>query len=321
MSLRVTDLSARLLAYRDLLIGSTMPTGATLWLVDAIGGAIGEMLAAAPALFHWGKGGVFRAPATVGVTVDASLNNTLAVATNGIIPGFGCTLRIGALQDFTVQSYVHPVCVISPGYQGTLGSVLTATVWHDAFAVPSIRVNDRTTVLINGHVADRVANREQAMRGQLDIVPTVAAPGVSWTQRTQTGPNDWPRFWWLERDIATAGGPEYLCVYPMPAVAMALEIKGTWQVSDLSPSTVLTDTTSFGLNERLAQDVWLPLAVKRWRACPLMANINCGPEIEVQSVKALEILASTLPKAPSIPGWNELPGPGYRRGWRREHLG
>lgn len=290
----VADIVTRLLAFPNLTTADTLPAGTKELLVDAIGGAISDMADAAPRYFETRLAGAFSAPVTVSVTIDASLANTLAAATSGILKVLG-TLRIpGGTQDFQVVTYSHPTATIAPGWNGALGAVATATTYHDAVAVSSaIHVDASTVVEVAGVELQRVATRQDAFElcGQ-------DRQGVSLD--TGTASDAAPAVWWEERTDTAS----YVCIYPLPAVRMSYTIRGVRAIAQITASGVLTDTTTFGLEESVARDIWLPLAVQRWASSPLMVAIQQKEEIARQGAEAIARLGALSPKQRKLEPWN-----------------
>lgn len=287
----VADIVTRLLAYADFAPGETLPKGSAEWLVDAIGGAVSEMAALCPRYFETRQQGYFLAPAAVNVT-PASGGLTVAAATSGILNVLS-TLRIaGGDGDFQVETYAHPTANITPAWTGAVGSVIAATAFHDAVAA-TVRLDGAATVEVNGRELRRVASRFDAF----DLCG-MAGQGVNLD--TGTSADGAPSVWWPERtDTAN-----YVCVYPMPAARMGFSIRGSRVINTLGSGGVLTDTTTYGIEDAVARDIWLPLATKRWANCPLMANSAVREEIARQAAVATEHLLRLGPKRRQMEPWN-----------------
>ncbi len=248
-------------------------------------------------VFQEPVGGILKAPQTVNLTiVGAAASFT---KNSGTIPDNLCTIRIPGMScDGTVKDIGGTPVLLAPGYDGTSGTV-DATVWHDAWKVSDGHDTEHEGwwVRIRGIPLRRVNSRVQAESEwgfDARYLPPVAG------RRLVTLANDFPYVWWIERYKAAS----YIGVYPMPGYAMPIEVRAQVGVTAVDDTNVLTSTETYNLTESIARDVWRPLAVRAFYACPYMKDLVPGPVVERQAERAYEILAQQAPKKPALRPWN-----------------
>lgn len=293
--MNIAAISKRLLGYAGILPTDTpLPPSTAEYLVDSISGAARDICKEAPGLLTKPVGGILTAPQTGTVTVATTGDNFSA---SGItLPNSLCTVRItGMATDATLlrdgsSSYLVPF------YDPALSAPVTvaATVWHDAWKISPITIAgnfmERMTVKVNGRLLDKVGDRDDAM----------ARCGDTDQRRSVTSATGVPLYWWIERYLTEV----YVCVYPMPGRRMGIESPLMRFTDLILEANVLTSTADLGFTEEVAADIWLPLAVKRWAAKPLMIARASDPQIKADYDEAMAKLAKLRPKSPPMPDWN-----------------
>ncbi len=300
MGLQVTDIVARCLAYLSKTTADTLPTGATVWLVDAIQGALGEMRDAAPGLFRKKTGGILLAKATQSVTLTQGAGITLTTTVGNLN-----TARFpGGMSDYTIQAVSGTSASIVPAWEGA-GVAVTATIWNDAWeASDGAAFSDCeiTAVRVNGQPVEKVASREAAeSRWGVAANWGMNVPSA----RAECGTGDLPRYWWVERYAKKT----YVCLYPMPTARANIEAELVLGWSDIAAADVVASTATFDLPDDVAREIWRPLAILRWSAAPLFANESAKVEIERQAVLARARLAAMAPKKRCAPAFGSAPIP------------
>jgi hypothetical protein len=288
------------------------------WVLRALNGGLSETATLGPLFYFRGpKATTIYAPVTLAVTGGWTAGASTAVLASGPAWLPGCSIKIGAEpwnEIVAWNSGTSTATLLNPHMANGTGNAL---VYCDSVAVDTDVLQVMPPVNIaDGHKLKALSNRNQLFRHQYDLWREddfgFMGGSVRATRNVTTQPR--PTVYWVDTNWRLADASKAkkrIRLGPMPTELSILQYRARLQpivlvttdlYATLTPS--VDPGTALPFDDAIVYEVFLPIARKKFTACPLFRSAEHRKSIDEQYIEARAAAKDMSPSGENI---NEYP--------------